>query len=563
MKARQEKGLPEETQRVATAAFPKGNIYMKMRDELGDIYEDEIYADLYSKEGQRGVAPGKLAWVTIMQFSEGLSDRQAAEAVRARIDWKYVLGLELTDAGFDFSVLSEYRGRLVKGGKEQTLLDLFLKKLQEKELLKGRGQQRTDSTHVLCSVRQLNRVEDLGEAMRKALNELSTIEPEWVKSIAPLEWFYLYGLQFQQMRLPKEAAKRIALMEKIGEDGKRLLELLQNAPNSEILCQLGSVEYLRRLWIQQYWTEVKADGTSQLRLRSEENQPPTAKRLHTPHDEEARFSAKNDTEWVGYKAHLTETCDPEEPHIITQVTTTAATESDMQVLKTVYDQLEKKDLLPDEHLLDSGYVNAETLATTQQKYGVQIISPLRQSVSWQAKVNQGYDLSQFQIDWDHQTVTCPQGQTTTRWKQKLQKRRKRPAIYVRFSSKICRKCSAQKQCTRDKSGSRSITFLSQEQHHALQQNREAQKTGDFWKRYAPRAGIEGTISQGVRGFDLRCSRYVGHRKTHLQMIAVATTINLHRLFDRWEQIPVAATRLSRFARLAPSPDLLASSWGKL
>ncbi len=378
------------------------------------------------------------------------------------------MGLELTDAGFDFSVLSEYRVRLVEGEKEHTLLDHLLKRLQEKKLLKGRGQQRTDSTHILWTVRQLNRVEAVGEAVRNALNELSATEPEWVQLIAPL------ALRFDQMRLPKEASHRVALMEKIGEDGRLLLEQLQDAPNGEKLRQLKSVAFLRRLWIQQYWTELKEDGTSQLRLRSEEDQPPCAQRLHTPYDE-ARFSAKNDTEWVGHKTHLTETCDQGDLHIITQVTTTAATESDMQVLKTVYDQLEKKDLLPDEHLVDSGYVNAETLAMTQQKYGVQIISPLRQSVSWQARANQGYDLSQFQIDWEHQIAACPQGQTTTRWKKKLQKGRKRPAIYVRFSSKICRKCPAQKQCTRDKSGALSITFVSQEQHHALQQNREAKK----------------------------------------------------------------------------------------
>ena len=131
--------IPEETQRIARAAFPKGNLYMRMRDELGEIYQDANFAELFPGRGQRAESPGRLAWVTVMQYSEGLSDRQAAEAVRARIDWKYVLGLELTDAGFDYSVLSEFRGRLVSGQKEQVLLDELLTRLKQLQLLKAGG----------------------------------------------------------------------------------------------------------------------------------------------------------------------------------------------------------------------------------------------------------------------------------------------------------------------------------------------------------------------------------------------------------------------------------------
>jgi len=115
--------IPDETQRVARAAFPKGNVYMRMRDELGEVYTDGSFAELFPRRGQPAESPGRLAWVTVLQFAEGLSDRQAAEAVRGRIDWKYVLGLELTDAGFDYSVLSEFRERLLTGEKEAALLE--------------------------------------------------------------------------------------------------------------------------------------------------------------------------------------------------------------------------------------------------------------------------------------------------------------------------------------------------------------------------------------------------------------------------------------------------------
>jgi transposase len=118
--------VPEETQRVARAAFPRGNPSMQVIDTLGIIYQDEHFAALFPTRGQPAEAPARLALVTVLQFAEGFSDRQAADAVRGRIDWKYVLGLELTDPGFDHTVLSEFRTRLLAGGAERVLLDTLL-----------------------------------------------------------------------------------------------------------------------------------------------------------------------------------------------------------------------------------------------------------------------------------------------------------------------------------------------------------------------------------------------------------------------------------------------------
>ena len=222
--------IPESTQRVARAAFPKGNIYMRMRAALGEVYRDATFAELFPGCGQRAESPGRLAWVTVMQFSDGLSDRQAAGAVRARIDWKYVLGLELEDAGFDHSVLSEFRERLVSGQKEQVLLDERLSHLKERKLLKERGQQRTDSTHILGAVRQLNRIEIVGESLRHALNALSELVRAWVQEIAGSEWYARYGRRFEQIRLPKEQKEREALLLRMGEDGSYLLEAMCQLP---------------------------------------------------------------------------------------------------------------------------------------------------------------------------------------------------------------------------------------------------------------------------------------------------------------------------------------------
>ncbi|MCB8990396.1 MAG: transposase [Ardenticatenaceae bacterium] len=147
--------VPEETARIAHAAFPKGNIYIRMRDQLGAFFTDKQFASLFSKHGQPAFSTWWLALISIMQFVEDLSDRQATDAVRGRIDWKYLLGLELENSGFDYSILSEFRQRLVSGGLEQELLDTMLAVLAKHKLLKKRGKQRTDSTHVVAAVRNL------------------------------------------------------------------------------------------------------------------------------------------------------------------------------------------------------------------------------------------------------------------------------------------------------------------------------------------------------------------------------------------------------------------------
>src|SRR5438105_12356551 len=161
--------VPDQTARVARAAFPKGNPYLTLRETLGTIFQDDSFADLYAHDGQPGLPPWRLALVTIMPFRENLADRQAAEAVRARIDWKYLLSLELTDPGFDFSVLSAFRDRLLAGSAAELLLDKLLERCRAMGWLKARGPQRTDSTHVLAAIRVLNRLELVAETLRAAL----------------------------------------------------------------------------------------------------------------------------------------------------------------------------------------------------------------------------------------------------------------------------------------------------------------------------------------------------------------------------------------------------------
>jgi transposase len=169
--------VPPETARVARAAFPKGHRYLRLADELDTLFTDEAFLALFPTHGQPAQPPWRLALVTLLQFAEGLSDRQAANAVRSRIDWKYVLRLELTDAGFDASVLSAFRSRLITGAAESLLFDTLLTWCRNRQLVNARGRQRTDSTHILAAVRVLNRIEVVGETLRHALNTLAVVAP--------------------------------------------------------------------------------------------------------------------------------------------------------------------------------------------------------------------------------------------------------------------------------------------------------------------------------------------------------------------------------------------------
>jgi transposase len=221
--------VPEETARVAQAAFPNGNRYMRMRDELNTVYEDETFTTLFPARGQPAASPWRLALVTVFQFAEELTDRQTAEAVRSRIDWKYALSLELTDPGFDHTVLSEFRSRLLSGAAEQLLLDTLLARLRERGLLSARGRQRTDSTHVLAVVRALNRIELVVEALRAALNSLAVAAPEWLRRHAPLEWVERYERRAAAARLPTRQEQRQQLAETAGADGLALLRAVYAA----------------------------------------------------------------------------------------------------------------------------------------------------------------------------------------------------------------------------------------------------------------------------------------------------------------------------------------------
>jgi transposase len=287
--------VPEDTARVARAAFPKGNVYMQMRDVLGTIYDDEDFSELFEVRGRPAITPWRLALVTVMQFSEGLSDRQAAEAVRARIDWKYALGLQLSDPGFNFSVLSEFRSRLLEGGKERLLLERLLEGCKERGYLKVRGRQRTDSTHVLGSLRVLSKWERTAETMRAALNALAAADPQWLTEHADPEWFERYGRRIEDQRLPKGKEARREYLRTVGADGMQLLAHLDAPCTPQNLKEIAEVEILRQIW-EQHYKQINTE----IRVLDPKERPEAAYCIESPYEVEARYSTKRSMSWVGY-----------------------------------------------------------------------------------------------------------------------------------------------------------------------------------------------------------------------------------------------------------------------
>jgi transposase len=510
--------VPEETARVAHAAFPKGHPYLTFRDALGTIFQDEDFTALFPAWGQPGLPPWRLALVTIMRFRENLADRQAAEAVRARIDWKYLLSLELTDPGFDFSVLSAFRDRLLAGSAEELLLEKLLERCQALGLLTARGQQRTDSTHVLAAIRVLNRLELVAATLRAALNAVATVAPDWLQAVSPLVWYERYSRRIEESWLPKAKAAREAYAHMVGEDGFLLLDALDTPDAPEGLRELPRIEALRRTWQRHYDRTARepvvpgASPTYRVRFKASRDLPPAAEGIESPYDIEARYRHKHDTQWTGYMVHVSETCDPTAPHLLTHVHTTPATVHEAQCTEPIQQALIEKDVPPQEHLVDSAYISSELLVHSRDDQGIVLRGPTRPSQGWQMQVEGAYTVEQFAVDWDQQQVRCPQGHLSVAWWEHGGGQGSRPII-VEFDKHTCGAGPERPCCTRAKHTGRRLRLPPQDQYEALQAAQTWSASEEGQQLYKRRAGVEGTLSQGVRAFGLRRTRYWGVAKT--------------------------------------------------
>lgn len=376
--------------------------------------------------------------VSVLQYAENVSDRQAAEAVRCRLDWKYCLGLELDDPGFDFSVLSEFRDRMAQGDRADGLLAVMVEHLVAAGLVKLHGRMRTDSTHVLAAVRKLNRVELVAETLRAL----------WKSSLRPTRngwrpWSQQGGQNAMGPRPAMTGCQRRKRSWPRMCCRSARTAWSCSAPSTAVtrrtrLRDLPQVQVLRQVWIQQYWY----DGDGQLCWRGSKDShdrlsrrdaprrldgpgegspgigaarvPWSSTEIVTPHDAEARFAHRpGKAAWIGYKDHQTETCDDAGPNVIVHVATQTAPEQDISVLESIHRALAERDLLPTEHLVDAGYATPAAILRASTDYAVTLLGPVRPGSPRLRRP--GFDKQDFRIDWDQHTATCPRGVTSPPW----------------------------------------------------------------------------------------------------------------------------------------------------
>jgi transposase len=323
------------------------------------------------------------------------------------------------------------------------------------------------------------------------------------------------------------------------------LEILY-AGEESWLRQVPAVETLRQIWIQHYYREA-----GKILWRKQKELPPCAILLQSPYDLEARWGVKRNTGWLGYKVHVTESCETDSPHLIVDVQTRPSTEPDKKALALIQESLAQRQLLPDKQLVDMGYVTADQLLRSREEYGIDLVGKVQEDNSWQARQSPDYALARFAVDWEAQQVTCPQGKLSSGWSTGYDGD-DHPIIHARFATADCRGCPARQQCTRAAKNPRSLTFRDRPVYEALAEARERQETQEFWDEYKQRAGIEGAISQAVRAFGLRRTRYIGSTKTHLQHLLIAAGVNFIRLADWYAGTKRAKTRTSRFFALRPT-----------
>jgi transposase len=518
-----------------------------LREALGEVFADVEFAGWFDAVGRPGTPPGLLMTVCVLQYMEDLSDRAAADAVRSRLDWKYCLGLELEDTGFDFSVLSEFRDRLEADDRADGVFAAMVGRAQVQGLVRKGGRVRTDATHVLAAVRWLNRIELVGESVRAALEQLAAQAPSWLGPRIEAGWDLRYGRKIESGRLPAGEAAQARWAEQTGHDGQALLDGVDaEDPDGPFghLRELGAVRVLRRVWAEQY----EHDRAGQRLLwRSKECLQPASERVNTPHDPDARFSRKRAVEWQGYKLHVSEACEEDLPRLVLGVRTTAATLGDAEVLAEVHADLTERGLAPGLHFVDGGYTGTEQVAQALAQ-GITVIGPVGLDHSWQVRTEQGYDRDSFRFNWDTRQATCPQGRTSRWWSQTPTMDGK---TTVKFAKQDCNACPAKALCTTSRTG-RSFTLPPREQHELQTRLRADQHSEDWQQLYNARAGVEGCISRAVRAHGARRTRYRGHERTHVHHVLTACAMNAAIIAD-WHgrgDTPARQRSRTRFQQLA-------------
>jgi transposase len=493
----------------------KNNVYRLIGDKLFAKINEQEFADLYPSEGQPGLSPVILAFVTVFQFIEKLPDRQAVESLRMRLDWKYALHLPLEHEGFNFSVLSEFRDRLIAGKAEGRVFEKLVVQIQELGMIKERGKQRSDSIAMLTKVRWLSRLEVAVETLRLAVVSVVKTERDWSERILPPSWEDQYGERFVMQRYTEKEWKEYEA--NIGNDGQWLLKRLVDGSAPAGLQELSEVKLLQTVWAQQFRAEAGQVVFQEIKKYDGHTQ------IATPHDPEAQYSRKRHSEWIGSKVQVTDTDDAGYPHIITDIVCTESTLTDYEALPDIQDRLAQRYCTPGEHYVDAGYMSGFNLTNSADRQ-IDLIGPLAYPLTAQDLLVHGITQAQFQVDLQQNSVTCPQGH------QAVSPVQTKMGLRFQFRKQNCDACPLRARCCTGKQG-RTIRISAY--HEVRQQAYQRQKTQAFKQDYAKhRSGVEGSLSALTRGNGMRVSRYIGQKKRNLQALFTGCAANLRRT-ARW------------------------------
>jgi transposase len=489
--------------------------YRLVGDGINDFLSLDDFARLYSELGRGAICPIVLSLVTVFQFLENIPDREAARWAVVRMDWKYALHMPLGWQGFHYSDLCNFRKRLLAHKAERMVFDKVLEWVRELGLLKKYSKQRTDSTHFLGAVERLSRLELVWETLRLALRVVKAEAEQWYGEEIPSAFHEAYVERHSSWRLSKQEVKDE--MHKAGTDGYWLLDRLAESAAPWVM-ELREVRTLRTVWEQQFERE---GGETKTR-------PPSGRGkgkdlVVTPHDPDARWSEKRGKDWVGYRLQVTETAEDEvTQQFITDIDVVAANRHDSEVVDEIQNRLQARDLKPEEQDVDQGYTSGPNLAHSAAR-GIELLGPVAQDTAGKPE---GYQQSDFKLDFEAQRATCPQGKVAPTWyRRESDEKDGYVGAEIQFKHE-CDGCPVRAQCAPGKSG-RSLKVSPY--YPILRQRRAEQKTAEFKERYKRRAAIEGTVSEVVRAHGGRRARYRGQAKARLQALFIGAATNLKRL----------------------------------
>jgi len=466
--------------------------------------------------GRPATDPVMLAGVTLLQFMEKVPDRVAAEHVVHHLGWKYALDLELTYGGFHPTVLVYFRDRLEEKGEERVIFDGVLELLIELGLVKRRGKQRLDSTHVLGYVKQMSWLECAQRTLGLALEALESVVPGAER---PGFWERLWACYVEgelDWRLSEAESK-----ERYWQCGQDMGELLRWATQkSPELGELHALKLLQRVFEEQF---EMVEGRLQPRLRRVKGA------VQNPYDPDAHFADKGSKKWVGYKVHVVESVDPTEPakvkgeageHFITEIITTEAAQDEMSGLAEALNRQERHHgIKPEAIYTDAGYVTERTLTEAEQN-GIELLGPTRPDP------HPGpYNTDAFSVDIENKQAVCPQGNVSTQWSRIRDSYQGTEYYRIEWAGQ-CDSCVIQRQCTRSRNGRRLLVLGLR--HDLVEKRRRQMKEADFSKKMHPRNGIEGTLSELVRGHQLRRTKYRGMKRVRLSHYLMGAACNVKR-----------------------------------